>query len=217
MSTMPLPDLATAALVISECQAGFVDPEHSFLGGLAAAAHERQIVPKIAALAETFRRYDRPVIHCTLVHRSDFAGVSMAAPIARLAHRFAVAVEGHPSAEIVEGLRPHPADIVCQRQSGATLFHNTDLESVLTVAGVDTLVLVGVSTNLALFAAAIEATNRNFRVVIPVDCTAGASEESHAAAVTHSLPLVAAMADSAAVTTALDELAASRSSEPHQS
>jgi nicotinamidase-related amidase len=200
-------DLGRAALVISECQRGFVDPSLCFLGGLAQQVVERAMVPKIAELAATFRSADRPVVHCTLVHRHDWAGVAARAKIVRAARRSGVALEGDPSAQIAPELAPQAGDVVCQRQSGITLFHETGLDSILRVADIDTIVLVGVSTNLALFAAAVEAANRNYAVVVPEDCTAGASAETHEFAMVHSLPLVATVCTSGAVAEALRPMA----------
>ena len=192
-------DLSRAALVISECQRGFVDPAFSFLGGLADEVERRQILPRIGDLAERFRSAGRPVVHCTIVHRPATEGTARTSPIVRRAMRFGVAIEGDASAEIVPILTPAPGDIISNRSSGATIFFNTDLDSILRVAGIDTIVLVGVSSNLALFAGSVEATNRNYRVLIPEDCTAGGSDETHAMAVQHFLPLLATITDADAV------------------
>jgi nicotinamidase-related amidase len=200
---MPPLVLGRPALVISECQRGFVDPSLGFLGGLAQQVVERAMLPKIADLAATFRAAGRPVVHCTLVHRPDWAGVAARSKIVRAARRSGVAMEGDPSAEIAPELTPQAGDVVCQRQSGITLFHETGLDSILRVADIDTIVLVGVSTNLALFAAAVEAANRNYAVVVPEDCTAGASAETHEFAIVHSLPLLATVCTSGAIAEAL--------------
>ena len=40
-------------------------------------------------------------------------------------------------------------------------------------AGIRTVVLTGVSVNIAITGAAIEAVNRGYTVVIPTDCVAG--------------------------------------------
>jgi nicotinamidase-related amidase len=198
--------LSRAALVISECQRGFVEPSSTFLGGLVEEVERRQILPLIRDLASSFRAAQRPVIHCTVVHRPGTEGTARTAPITRRAMRLGVAIEGDPSAEIVPILTPEPGDVVSNRASGATIFFNTDLDSILRVAGIESIVLVGVSTNLALFAGSVEATNRNYRVVIPEDCTAGGSRETHEMMVQHFLPLLATITTAAAVEAALDDI-----------
>jgi nicotinamidase-related amidase len=200
MRAMTTVDVSRAALVISECQRGFVDPAFSFLGGLADEVERRQILPRIRELAEGFRSAGRPVVHCTIVHRPGTEGTARTSPIVRRAMRFGVAIEGDASAEIVPILTPLLGDVISNRSSGATIFFNTDLDSILRVAGIDTVVLVGVSSNLALFAGSVEATNRNYRVLIPEDCTAGGSEATHAMVMQHFLPLLATITDAAAVT-----------------
>lgn len=206
MFAMGTVDLCRAAMLISECQRGFVDPSLSFLAGLADEVERRRILPRIHDLAASFRTAGRPVVHCTVVHRPDNAGTATAAPIVRRAIRFGVAREGDASAEIVPILSPEPGDIISNRSSGTTIFFNTDLDSILRVAGIDTVVLVGVSSNLALFAGSVEATNRNYRVLIPEDCTAGGSEATHAMAVQHFLPLLATITDAATVIDSLRDI-----------
>jgi len=196
-------DLSRAALVISECQRAFVDPSSAFLGGLVDEVERREILPRIRDLASSFRAAGKPVIHCTITHRPGTEGTARTSPITRRAMRFGVAVEGDPSAEIVPILAPEPGDIISNRASGATIFFNTDLDSVLRVAGIDTIVLVGVSTNLALFAGSVEATNRNYRVIIPEECTAGGSPETHEMAMQHFLPLLATITTAEVVGQAL--------------
>jgi len=203
---MPPLSLTSSALVICECQAGFIDPAFAYLGGLAEQAETRQIVPKIAELAVAVREAGRPVIHSTIVHRRSWAGVSNAARIVRVAKRSAVAMEDDPSSAIVPELSPADSDILSQRSSGNTIFYNTDLDSILRVAEVDTIILVGVSTNLALYSASVEATNRNYTVVLAEDCCAGATVETHAFMIEHLLPLVSTVTTSDAVVESLRAL-----------
>jgi nicotinamidase-related amidase len=90
-------------------------------------------------------------------------------------------------------------DICIERSGGLTLFHNTRLESVLSELQVETVILTGVSTNIALFGTALEAVNRGYQVVLAEDCSAGATPESHRFQVEEQFPLLAAVTDSAAI------------------
>ncbi len=60
-------------------------------------------------------------------------------------------------------------------------FYNTDLETILRANRVDTLVLMGVSTQMAIETTAREAHDRDYQVVILSDACAAANQQVHQA------------------------------------
>ena len=188
-----------AALLISECQRSMTDPRESAVAALNQQVHERSILPKIAALAQACREQGVPVMHCTIVALPGFKGFSVNCRLSRLIVQNGELVAGHPKAQIAEELTPQPGDIVSQRCHGMTAFHGTELESILRGLGIKTVILVGVSSNIALPGMCTEAVNRGFNVVIAEDCTAGGTAESHAFQVKNHLPFLATISDSAAI------------------
>jgi nicotinamidase-related amidase len=171
--------LPNPALVISECQRGVIEPGRSVIPGIAEHAAERGIVERIAALAEVFRRSGRPVVHCTVEHRPDLAGVRRNSLPSALAVKHRRMIAGTPDVEVPEPLAPRPEDIVSSRSVGLTAFYGTSLDAMLRLRGIETIVLTGVSTMIALPGLAFEAVNRGYQVVIPEDCTAGSSADAH--------------------------------------
>jgi nicotinamidase-related amidase len=192
-----------AALVISECQNGMTNPDYASNDGLAAQSAERGIIERIAALAADCRRAGVPVVHCTFVPRADFAATTANCLLLGSLRKKAAVHEGRPEAEIHPLLTPQPGDFVIRRQHGLSAFHGTELEPVLRAADVQTVILAGVSTNIAIPGTSLEAINRGFTVVIPEDCTAGAWPEAHEFQITHTLPLLATVTTSEAVRDAL--------------
>jgi nicotinamidase-related amidase len=69
--------------------------------------------------------------------------------------------------------------------------------------GIDTIVLCGVSTNIALQGAATEAVALGYSVVLAEDCTAGGTAETHRVQVTMHLPLLATISESASIARSL--------------
>jgi nicotinamidase-related amidase len=178
------------ALIISECQLNMVDP----------AVHDRElnrqvqargILPKIAALAETFRAAGAPVFHCTITPPARYENWPVNCLVFGMVRRAGLLQAGSDAAQISPEVAPRPGDIVCDRRGGLTGFAQTELERTLRSFGVQTVVLTGVSTNVALPGMATEAVNRLFEVVIAEDCTAGATAESHAAQIAVNLPAIA--------------------------
>jgi nicotinamidase-related amidase len=90
----------------------------------------------------------------------------------------------------MEGAAPEPSDYLSVRRSGLGMWYGTDLDATLRNLGVETVVLSGVSTNLALFAGAIGAVDRGYRAVLAEDASAGATPEQHEWMITNALPLI---------------------------
>jgi len=178
------------ALVISECQRGVLDPAVAIFPGLAQQAQERGMLANIARLAAAFRTHDFPVVHVHVAHRPDFGGVVVNSMVTARSRKAESMRAGTPDVEPMEGLVPEPSDYVSARRSGLGMWYGTDLDATLRNLGVATVVLSGVSTNLALFAGAIGAVDRGYRAVLAEDASAGAAPELHEWMITNALPLV---------------------------
>jgi nicotinamidase-related amidase len=191
------------ALVISECQRGILDADHTGLPQLVEQAERRGILPRIAALAERFRSLELPVVHVHIAHHPGMAGCVVTSPLMAMSARGGGMVEGTVAAEAMPEVEPQPGDLVSARRSGLAMWYGTDLDVMLRAERVDTLVMTGVSTNLALFGGSLGAVDRGYQVVIPEDCTAGGTAQTHDFQITNALPLLAAMTTSDAVVAAL--------------
>ncbi len=199
----------SAALVISECQAGILDPALSRTPAIAAQAAERGIVARIAGLARAFRAAGLPVVHCHIGHRPDMAGVKPNSLLGALAIKHRTLVAGTPDTLAPPELAPHPDDHVSRRSTGLTAFYGTDLDAALRLRSVETIVLTGVSTDMAIPGLALEAVNRGYYVRIPADCVAGTSDQAYEFMMGGLLPAVARITDADTVLASLAELTAS--------
>lgn len=188
-----------AVLLLSECQRGMLDPEVAVNPALAGQACERGIVDKIAALATACRASGVPVIHNTYVPPAGFVGYVVNNAINARVLRDGRLQPGSVYVEIPSALAPQEGDIRIERSAGLSLFHETALDTYLSRFEIETVILVGVSTNIALFGAALEAVNRGYQVVLAEDCSAGATKETHRFQVEEQFPLLAAVVDSTAI------------------
>jgi ureidoacrylate peracid hydrolase len=82
---------------------------------------------------------------------------------------------------ILPEVAPQPTDPVIDKVR-ASGFFNTRLDTILRCAGVRTIVLTGVATDSCVLATAIDATARDYYVIVVTDCVASFSEERHEAA-----------------------------------
>jgi len=188
-----------AALIVNEMQNAIANPayDETPLAGQVAA---RGIVARINRLTAAFRTAGAPVIFCTIAARTpDFDGFLVNCALAARIARKGKLVAGTPGGAIHDDLVIEPSDLVNQRAHGMAPFTGTTLDATLRGYGIDTVVLSGVSTNIALFGAAIEAVALGYGVVLAEDCAAGATPETHQMQLAMHLPLLATITDADSV------------------
>jgi nicotinamidase-related amidase len=131
-------------------------------------------VPVIAKLARGARRAGVPVVHSLATTRADGYGEPRNAPLYRMAAR-----RGKPllartaAAEVAEEIGLDQRDLVISRASGLGPMYDTGLESLLRRLGVQTVIIAGVSVNVAILDLALDCVNAGFEVVVPRDAVAG--------------------------------------------
>lgn len=192
---MPL-DLATlvapahTALVTSECQNGVVG-EDAIFPELAAAARG-QAVQNIERLTAGARDAGVQVVHCLALRRPDGKGSNANARLFAAAAKAPVALTpGSEQAALIAELGPAPDDIVLTRVHGLSPMSGTDLDPTLRNLGVRTLVVVGVSVNVAITNLVMDAVNAGYQVVLPRDAVAGTPSEYADAVIDNTLSLLA--------------------------
>ena len=187
-----------SALVILECQRGVVG-DLSGLPGLAEQA-QKGMLPAVAELVRAGRAAGVPVIHGTALRRRDGRGANTNARLFR--HMEKVDHPLHPgseAAEIVPEIPLADSDIVLPRVHGLSPFQGTELDSILRNLGIQTVVGVGVSVNIAVQNFAFDAVNAAYQVVIPRDAVAGFPESYKEAVFEHTLGAITTLLESADV------------------
>jgi len=85
-------------------------------------------------------------------------------------------------------------DLVLPRYHGLSPMTGGPLDSLLRNAGVSTIVVAGVSLNIAIQNLVFDAVNRSYQVVVVTDAVAGIPLEYGADVLQHTLALVATLA-----------------------
>jgi nicotinamidase-related amidase len=189
------PDLADlvapghTALVTQECQGAVMGPN----AGLAVLATEarREALPNIVALLPAARDAGVGFVHCLVQRRPDGLGSNHNARIFAGAGRGVDITPGSDGATLLPELGPQPSDLLLTRWHGVGPMGGTDLDAVLRNLGVSTIVVVGVSLNIAIPNLVMDAVNRGYRVVLPRDAVAGYPAEYGAAMIDNTLSLLA--------------------------
>jgi nicotinamidase-related amidase len=191
------------ALLISECQRGILDPKLTSLPGLATQAAERNIFAKIGQLATAFRARSLPVVHIHIGHHPDFTGYAATSPLSGKSRRDGSLILGSEDVRAMPGVEPVESDLVCSRRSGLAMWYGTDLDAMLRNCDVETVVLTGVSTNLALFGGSLGAIDRGYQAVLVEDASAGGTAETHTWMLENTYPMLASISTVSDVEAAL--------------
>ena len=183
-------DLSDAAVVTSECQVGVIGPE-SVLPELAAAARET-VIPNGARLCAAARAAGVPVVHCVAGRRPDDRGSNRNARLFGAMLRSPVRLDlGSSATGVVEDFAVAPSDFMLSRIHGLNPMAGTDLDPILRNLGVRTLVVVGVSVNVAITNLVMDAVNLGYQVVLPRDAVCGVPAEYADAVIDNTLSLLA--------------------------
>jgi nicotinamidase-related amidase len=180
------------AVVTQECQGGVIGPN----AGLAMLAEEarRVALPKIVRLLPAARAAGVRVVHCLVQRRPDGLGSNHNAKIFAIGRGDVDIAPGTPGAALLPELGPEPTDLVLRRWHGVGPMGGTDLDAVLRNLGVSTIVVVGVSLNIAIPNVVMDAANAAYRVVVPRDAVAGIPTEYGEAVIANTLSLLATIA-----------------------
>jgi nicotinamidase-related amidase len=189
------------ALLTIEVQADVVG-EDSMLPDLAAASHT--MVPNVAALCRAARAAGVPVVHATAEFRPDGLGGNTNARLfmATAKRRDGGAPGPAPKAMLHPGLGAEPGDLVMPRLHGISALHDTGIDQALRNEGVTTLVITGVSVNVAVLCTVMEAVNRGYQVVVPRDAVAGVDADYVDAVLDNTIALLATLTTTEALATA---------------
>ena len=178
------PDFTSAALVIIDTQAGFLDGRPLEIPGTT------PVLPAMRRLAEAFRLAGKPVVHIVRIYQPDGRNVD-------LCRRSAVEcgadmiLEDTPDCQIAAELLPAgAAPLDCARLLSGGIqalsetevviykprwgaFYKTPLEKHLKSSGISTLVFAGCNFPNCPRTSIYEASERDFRIVVAQDALSG--------------------------------------------
>jgi ureidoacrylate peracid hydrolase len=174
-------DMRTAGLLVVDMQNAFCHPE----GTLGSDGSD------VGAIQSMIEPLSKVIKECQRAGIQDFWSIQEHYPddAARSGHklrphtlkRFRVpSLKGTWDAEIVDELKPlvnERSEVFKKNRFGC--FYNTQLENLLRMRGLDTLVVTGVDTNVCVETTVREAYMRDFDVIVLEDCVGGVHGDWH--------------------------------------
>jgi nicotinamidase-related amidase len=138
------------------------------------AAQAGVAIGNIARLAAAARAVGVRVIHGTAERRTDGAGSNTNARLFLAVRKSPVPMDsGSGASEVVAEIGVDERDIVLPRLHGLSPMAGTGMDAVLRNLGVTTVVVTGVSVNVAIINMVFDAVNLGYQAVVPRDAVAG--------------------------------------------
>jgi maleamate amidohydrolase len=160
------------ALAVIDMTLGFTDPESPLACDLEGP------VKNIRRLLEAARGAEIPIVFTTIAYRESDK-LTAAAFIDKVPALLTLRA-GTRWAEIDPRIAPRETEPVLNKLF-ASGFFGTGLSSLLTAAGVDTLVITGASTSGCVRASAVDALQYGFRPVVPREAVGDRNPDAHEA------------------------------------
>ena len=142
-------------------------------------AKEKGVITAQQRLLDEFRRAKAKVIYTAVTYQQGLPGVSPTSPLWRTLFDCVCLMEGTPAVELMDDLARGPDEPVVRGQA-ANGFDRTILDTILRIAGVDTLVLVGIATDVAVESTARAASDLGYSTIVVSDACTADNDESHA-------------------------------------
>jgi biuret amidohydrolase len=155
------------------------------------------IIPHIADLLAAFRAEGLPVIYIVAAHPDKpdipaYGAFWQGLPGLQVNHM------GTRDVEIVDELTPQDGEPVIYNWP-FDIFRCTDVAQRLRDHGVETVVLVGVATGMAVVTAAYQLADRFFNLIVPADCVTDGNRQLHEAIMDGIMPVIGLVTTSADV------------------
>ncbi|MFI5687019.1 cysteine hydrolase [Streptomyces sp. NPDC051636] len=184
----------STVLLTVECQQGVVGPD-SALPDLAGEARSSGALGNIARLVSAAHDSGVQVIHAVAERRPDGRGAGRNARLFRAAERLPVQqLPGTTAVRVAAPIEVTEEDIVVRRLHGLSPVHGTEVDALLRNLGCRTLIITGVSVNVAIPNAVFDAVNLGYTALVPRDAIAGVPSDYTPAMIRNTLALVATVA-----------------------
>jgi biuret amidohydrolase len=170
-------DPKSTALLIIDMQRDFVEP-----GGFGEALGNdvsilRKTIAPTKQVLEACRKIGMIIVHTREGHRTDLSDcppskMQRGHPKRKIGDDGSMGrllVRGEKGHDIVPELCPKPGEVVVDKP-GKGAFYATDLELILRNAGIKTLIVCGVTTEVCVNTTVREANDRGFNCVVLEDC-----------------------------------------------
>ena len=159
------------ALVVVDLVNAFTDP------AMELGSDMSDVLTETAKLLEAFRQQELPRYFTTVAFEESYGDAGHFVEKIPALRELRL---GSEAAQVDDRVAPSASERVLLKKY-ASAFFGTDLSTELTTAGVDTLVIAGVTTSGCIRATAVDSLQHGYRTVVPADAVGDRAEGPHRA------------------------------------
>lgn len=166
------------ALIVIDMQNGFCSPD-GFMAKIGLAYEpSAEVIGPISRLLAASRKADIPIYFTRYSLNEDYSDGGLLMEVFPAIDGTGGLVRNSWDADVVEELAPAEGETVLDK-TRYSAFYGTDLEEQLREAGVDSLIVCGVTTNICVESTVRDAFFRDIRPIVPEDGTAAVTSDLH--------------------------------------
>lgn len=170
----------TAVLAI-HWQVDVVAPEGVFGKTFAPTVKASGVIPRTAKVLEAARCAGAMVAYVNVQYWPDYVGLVRNNALFSSVVEKKGFIRGTPGVAVIPELAPLPGDVQVEH-SRISAFHGSDLLNILIGNGIETVVVTGVATNVAIDHTVRDAVQYGFRTILLEDCCCSSDPKHHEAA-----------------------------------
>ncbi|PZU04271.1 MAG: cysteine hydrolase [Gordonia sp. (in: high G+C Gram-positive bacteria)] len=169
---------ATTAVIAVHLQPDIVSADGAFGEFFAAEAAARDIVGVTNSLLRDVRAAGATVVFTRVAFAAGYTNLFVNSALLGMVAQTHCLLEDSPSSQILPDIAVEDSDVVVVHQRAGG-FSNSVLELVLRSRGIDTLVFIGVATNMSVEGTARQASDLGYRTIVVADACSAADETAH--------------------------------------
>lgn len=182
-------DPARTALVAVHLQNDIVGADGAFASFFRAEVERAGVLEAAAGVLDEVRSAGVKVVYTRVAFQPGYPDLVANSPLLGIVEQNGCLVDGTPGAALCAQTAPQDGDVVVTHQR-VTGFQASELDVVLRGAGVDTVIMLGVATNISVEGTARTASDLGYRTIVVSDACSAATGAAHRASL-ESLGLLA--------------------------
>jgi nicotinamidase-related amidase len=169
---------STTAFLACHWENDVVGPDGAFAPFYRARLEEHGVIPVAKRLIDSARRSGVRVVYTRVAFAEGHRDLVTNIPLLGVVAQQQCLLDRTPAAEIIDELRPAADDWIVTNTK-VSAFAASDLDERLNAAGINTVVLFGVATNLSVESTGRSAGDLGYRVVLVADACEAATDQAH--------------------------------------
>lgn len=173
---------STTAFLACHFENDVVGAEGAFAPFFRAEIERRGVLEVAKRLLDGARAAGAQVVYTRVAFQEGHSDLVTNIPLLGVVAQQGSLLDQTPATEIVDELKPEADDWIATNPK-VSAFASSDLDQRLRTAGIDTVVLFGVATNISVESTGRSAGDLGYRVIVVEDACSAAAQEVHDATI----------------------------------